>query len=128
MNEIQQLEHEIMEKVAKLNELRKNATPALVKNYEFATLEGKASLLDLFAGKTKLFAIHNMGDSCRYCTTWADGINAFLPYLEHEFAVVLLSLDPPERQRAFANSRGWRFRMASHGGSDYIREQSVADG
>jgi len=128
MNEIQQLENEIQEKVGRLNELRKNATPTLVNNYEFKTLDGKASLLDLFAGKTKLFAIHNMGQGCRYCTIWADGINAFLPHLESEFAVVLLSKDAPETQRAFANSRGWRFRMASHAGGDYIKEQSVTPG
>ena len=128
MTEIQQLEDEIFQKIGKLNELRKNSPPTPVKNYEFTTLEGKASLLDLFAGKTKLFVIHNMGQGCRYCTIWADGINAFLPHLESEFSVVLVSKDPPETQRTFANSRGWRFRTASHGGGDYIREQSVCDG
>lgn len=128
MNEIQKLEDEIQQKIARLNELRKSAPPATVKNYEFKTLDGRASLLDLFAGRTTLFAIHNMGQGCRYCTLWADGLNAFLPHLESEFAVVLLSRDPPETQRAFANGRGWRFRMASHGGGDYIREQSVVEG
>jgi predicted dithiol-disulfide oxidoreductase (DUF899 family) len=128
MNEIEKLEGEILEKIRQLDELRKKATPTPVKNYQFKTLEGKASLLDLFAGRTTLFAIHNMGQGCRYCTTWADGLNAFLPHLESEFAVVLLSKDPPEVQRAFANSRGWRFRMASHGGEGYILEQNVAEG
>lgn len=40
----------------------------------------------------------------------------------------LLSKDPPELQRRFANERGWRFRLASHGGGAYIREQTVVDG
>jgi predicted dithiol-disulfide oxidoreductase (DUF899 family) len=128
MTEIEQLQDEISTKIAKLNELQKNAAPTPVPNYEFQTLDGTVKLLDLFAGKTSLFAIHNMGQGCRYCTTWADGINAFLPHLESEFAVVLLSKDPPEVQRAFANARGWRFRMASHGGGAYIREQSVIAG
>jgi predicted dithiol-disulfide oxidoreductase (DUF899 family) len=128
MTEIEQLEDEIQKQIAKLHELRKTAKPKAVKNYQFKTLDGSASLLDLFAGKTKLFAIHNMGQGCRYCTLWADGINAFLPHLEDEFAVVLLSRDPPEVQRTFANSRGWRFRLASHGGGKYIREQSVHPG
>jgi predicted dithiol-disulfide oxidoreductase (DUF899 family) len=126
MNEIEQLEDEIQQKVVRLNELRKNAPPVLVKNYRFKTLDGQVSLLDLFAGKTTLFAIHNMGQACRYCTLWADGFNPFLPHLEHEFAVVLLSKDPPEVQRTFANSRGWRFRTASHGGGDYMTEQAVS--
>jgi len=128
MNEIEQLRSEISQKIARLNELQKNATPTPVPNYTFQTLDGSVTLLDLFAGKTKLFAIHNMGQGCRYCTTWADGFNAFLPHLESEFAVVLLSKDPPELQRTFANGRGWRFRTVSHGGGDYIREQSVAEG
>ena len=43
-------------------------------------------------------------------------------------AVVLLSKDPPEVQRKFAQSRNWNFRLASHGGGDYIREQTVMEG
>ena len=86
------------------------------------------SLLDLFADRTVLFAIHNMGQGCRYCTLWADGLNGFLPHLEDRFAVALLSRDPPDVQRRLANERGWRFRMASHQGGDYIREQSVVAG
>ena len=128
MNDIAQLEKEIAEKVKRLNELRKKAAPIPIDNYLFKTLDGQVALLELFAGKNKLFAIHNMGQGCRYCTLWADGINAFLPHLESEFAAVLLSKDPPEVQRTFANSRGWRFRMASHGGGDYIKEQSVTPG
>ena len=35
----------------------------------------------------------------------------------------------PEDMRAMANNRGWRFKLASHGGGPYIQEQSVsADG
>jgi predicted dithiol-disulfide oxidoreductase (DUF899 family) len=128
ISEIEQLQHDISQKVARLHELRKQAQPTPVRNYAFQTLEGSATLLDLFAGKSKLFAIHNMGQGCRYCMTWADGLNAFLPHLESGFAVVLFSKDPPATQRAFANARGWRFRMASHGGGDYIREQSVVPG
>ena len=128
MDEIEQLETEISEKITRLNELRKSVTPTLIPNYTFKTLEGSVTLLDLFAGKSRLFAIHNMGQGCRYCTVWADGINAFLPHLESEFSVALLSKDPPATQRAFANARGWRFRMASHGGGEYIREQTVTAG
>src|SRR5262245_42107320 len=128
MNDIEKLESEIAQKISELNALRKKATPATVKNYSFTTLEGAVSLLDLFANRCKRFAIHYMGQGCRYCTIWADGINAFLPHLESEFAVVLFSKDPPATQRTFANARGWRFRLASHGGGEYIREQSVVPG
>ena len=43
-------------------------------------------------------------------------------------SVFLVSKDAPDVQRTFANSRDWRFRLASHGGSDYIREQTVMEG
>ena len=69
-----------------------------------------------------------MGQGCRYCTLWADGFNGFLPHLESVMAVVLLSKDAPEVQRRFANERDWRFHLASHGGGDYIREQSALEG
>jgi predicted dithiol-disulfide oxidoreductase (DUF899 family) len=128
MPDIQQLQSEISEKIAQLNELLKQASPTPVKNYTFETLEGEVSLLELFAGKTTLLAIHNMGQGCRYCTLWADGFNAFVPHLENAAAVVLLSKDPPAVQRTFANARGWRFRMASHGGGEYMQEQSVIPG
>ena len=39
-----------------------------------------------------------------------------------------LSKDSPQVQRRFANSRAWHFRLASHGGGDYIREHGVLEG
>lgn len=96
--------------------------------YVFETLAGPVSLEQLFVGRDTLFAIHNMGVACRWCTLWADGLNAWLPHLEDRFAVALLSKDPPHVQQRFAHSRGWRFRMASHGGGAYIREQSALPG
>ena len=39
-----------------------------------------------------------------------------------------MSKDCPDLQREFANSRGWRFRLASHGGGEYMVEQSVLEG
>ncbi|MFN0010917.1 MAG: DUF899 family protein [Phycisphaerales bacterium] len=125
MDTIEQLEREIVERSTRLAALRKAATPTPVKDYAFTTLDGRVSLSGLFAGRDKLLVIHNMGQACRYCTLWADGFNAFLPHLEHACSVVLVSKDPPQTQRAFALSRGWRFRMASHGGGEYIKEQSA---
>jgi len=123
---IQSLEQEIMKMTEKLAGLKKAAPLLEVKNYPLRDLNGDTSLQELFAGKDKLFVIHNMGQGCRYCTLWADGLNGFLSHLENEFSVVLVSKDSPEWQRSFANSRGWRFRMASHGGGEYIQDQSVS--
>ena len=124
-SEIADLERQIFDLMAQLNELRKTSAGEEVTNYTFDTLTGETTLLDLFGDQDKLLAIHNMGQGCRYCTLWADGFNGFLPHLESALAVVLLSKDSPDVQRRFANSRGWRFRLASHGGGDYIAEQTV---
>lgn len=125
---ITDLEKQIAELTMTLNRARSKPAPVPVPNYRFQTLEGDVSLLDLFGGRDLLLAIHNMGQGCRYCTLWADGFNGLLPHLESALAVVLLSKDPPPLQRDFAGSRNWRFRLASHGGGDYIREQTVMEG
>jgi predicted dithiol-disulfide oxidoreductase (DUF899 family) len=125
---IQALEEQIGELTKQLAKLRKEAAPVEVPDYTLQTLTGPVTLSALFAGKDILFAIHNMGQGCRYCTLWADGLNGFLPHLEDRFSVVLLSKDAPELQQRFAHSRGWRYRMASHGGGAYAVEQTVTPG
>jgi predicted dithiol-disulfide oxidoreductase (DUF899 family) len=126
MNELQKAEKELFELTQKVNQLRKDTKPTPVKNYTFKTQEGETTLLQLFGDKEILFLIHNMGQGCRYCTLWADGMNGFVSHLESQFALALVSKDDPKLQRQFANSRGWRFKMASHGGGEYIKEQTVS--
>ena len=126
--QIAELEQQIGELITQLNALRRESPGEEVPDYRFATLDGEVGLADLFGDQGRLLVIHNMGQGCRYCTLWADGFNGLLPHLESALAVVLVSKDPPELQRRFASSRGWRFRLASHGGGDYIREQSVMEG
>lgn len=123
--EIQKLETQIGELTEKLAALRKSSSGQEIKNYQLKTMSGEVSLFDLFGGRNQLLAIHNMGQGCRYCTVWADGLNDLLPHLEDSMAVVLLSKDSPEAQRQFANSRGWKFRLASHGDSDYMNDQNL---
>jgi len=127
-SKISEIEFQIYELNKELNELRRNNEGPEVENYSFSTLDGKVSLLELFGDKDQLLVIHNMGQGCRYCTLWADGLNGFVPHLESTMSLVLVSKDAPEVQRRFANSRGWRFKLASHGGGDYIKEQTVMEG
>ena len=126
--DISNIEQQIFDLTVELNKLRKSNTGDEVRNYAFATINGETDLLSMFGDKERMLLIHNMGQGCRYCTLWADGFNGFLQHLESAMSVVLVSKDPPELQRQFANSRDWRFRLASHGGGDYIREQTVMDG
>jgi predicted dithiol-disulfide oxidoreductase (DUF899 family) len=126
--EISQLENQIFELTTELNKLRRSSTGDEIRNYTFATISGETDLLSMFGDKATLLLIHNMGQGCRYCTLWADGFNGFLKHLESVMSVFLVSKDPPELQRQFANSRDWRFRLASHGGGEYIREQTLTEG
>lgn len=127
-DEIAEIEKQLFELTGRLNELRKTKSGSKIGNYTFSTLDGDVTLLDMFGENDRLLVIHNMGQGCRYCTLWADGFNGFLPHLESVMSVVLVSKDSPDVQRSFANSRNWRFRLASHGGGDYIKEQSVVEG
>ena len=125
---ILELEMKIMEMTVELRQLQRELSGQVVSNYEFDTVDGKRMLSDLFAGQKKLLVIHNMGQACRYCTLWGDGINAYVSHLETAMSVVMLSKDAPGVQRKFANSRQWRIRMASHGGGAYMQEQVAAQG
>ena len=124
-DEIAEIEKQLFELTAKLNKLRKKSAGHEVRNYTLSTLDGDVTLLDMFGENDRLLVIHNMGQGCRYCTLWADGFNGFLPHLESAMSVVLVSKDSPTAQRKFANSRSWRFRLASHSGGEYIQEQTV---
>lgn len=127
-DDISGIEKQIFELTKKLNELRKSSPGNEVQNYPFSTQDGDTTLLDMFGEHDRLLLIHNMGQGCRYCTLWADGINGFLPHLESAMSVFLVSKDAPALQRSFANSRDWRFRLASHGGGAYANEQTVMEG
>ncbi|MBL4681471.1 MAG: DUF899 family protein [Pseudomonadales bacterium] len=128
MNELQQAEKDLFELTQRVAELRKDAPLVSVKNYVFEDTDGNVSLKALFGSNKILFLIHNMGQGCQHCTLWADGLNGFIPHIESEFALALVSKDNPDTQRRMANSRQWRFKMASHGGGEYISEQSVLKG
>ena len=123
MTEAETLELEIMQKAQQLATLRQAEGGIDVPDYTFDTGGGEIRLSSLFGDHERLLMIHNMGQGCRYCTLWADGINGVLHHLEDAMAVALTSKDTPEIQRQMALDRGWRFRTVSHGGGDYMTEQ-----
>jgi predicted dithiol-disulfide oxidoreductase (DUF899 family) len=112
----------ILEIRAEMRELQASIEPEQVEDCEFATTSGPVRLSQLFGDHDELILIHNMGTSCVYCTLWADGFNGVVDHLEDRAAFVLTSPDSPEDQRKFADGRGWRFRMVSHGGTSFARD------
>jgi len=105
-----------------LRELQSAVEPQVVQDYELAGWDGPVKLSQLFGDKNELFVIHNMGTGCVYCTLWADGFNGVYDHMADRAAFVLTSPNPPETQKQFAKSRGWRFPMASHQGSDFAKD------
>ena len=100
--EIAALESQIGELTSKLNQLRSQNEATEIRNYSFETINGPTTLLDLFGSQQQLLVIHNMGQGCRYCTLWADGLNGFVPHLESTMALVLVSKDINMRLKAKA--------------------------
>jgi predicted dithiol-disulfide oxidoreductase (DUF899 family) len=111
---------------AKMRALQATVEPHEVRDYELAGAAGPVRLSALFGAKRELFLIHNMGRSCPNCTMWADGFNGLYPHLADRGAFVVSSPDPPEVQKAFAASRGWRFPMVSHRGTSFAADMGYA--
>src|SRR5262245_32875208 len=95
--------------------LRRQELPwvRLDKTYEFDTDEGKASLKDLFRGRSQLLIYHFMFGpdykaGCPSCSAIADGFNGFAVHLAHHdvmlWAVSRAQLD---KLQAFKRRMGW---------------------
>ena len=117
-----QLRREIATIRKKMREVQAGVEPEEVADYQLATMQGTVRLSQLFAGKTDLILIHNMGTTCPNCTLWADGLNGIYHHLADRAAVVISSPDLPEVQQRFAASRGWKFPMVSHQGTTFAED------
>ena len=127
-DELQAIQQQIEELKAKLSEARRRRMPEPISDYRFAASTGeRVGLSDLFGDKDDLIVIHNMGTGCVYCTLWADGFVSMLPHLENRAAFVLVSPDEPARQRAFAESRGWPFRIVSAQGTTFTQDMGYSE-
>ena len=112
MADLQELEKQLYQLKLDIDKARKAQGPeTLAKPYTLNTPEGQKQLADLFGDKDELVLIHNMGESCSYCTMWADTLQSSLPYLRTRAQVVLVSPDDPNRQSEIAKERGWDFPM-----------------
>lgn len=105
-----------------MRKLQQAIEPQPVDDYRLATATNEVRLSQLFGDKDDLIVIHNMGTSCAYCTLWADGFNGVYQHLANRAAFVVTSPDSPDAQREFAEKRGWRFPMASHGGTSFAAD------
>ena len=110
----------------KMREVQSQVDPEEVKDYVFAATTGKRRLSELFDRHDTLLVIHNMGAGCSYCTLWADGFNGVYDHLRDRAAFVVISPDAPEKQRQFAEGRGWRFPMVSNAGTSFASDMGYS--
>lgn len=108
------LERQIMELKQQRTKLRQELKPEPVKDYELKRTDGSVvKLSELFGDKDEMILVHNMGQSCVYCTLWADGLNGLTDHLTDRAAFVLTSPDEPQTLKAFSEGRKWRYPVAS---------------
>jgi len=103
--------------------LRKQRAWEPFDDYILKDNEGRDVLLSsLFKDKDELLLIHNMGKSCVYCTLWADGFSSLTKALNDRVPFVLVSPNPPEIMKAFAESRCWEFTCLSAHNSSFTAD------
>jgi predicted dithiol-disulfide oxidoreductase (DUF899 family) len=101
------------------------------KDYRFDTVNGPATLKDLFGGRSQLLVYHFMFGpdyeaGCPSCSSIADGYNGVVPHLQgHDVAFWTVSRAPLAKLNVFKQRMGWSFPWASSGGSDFNADFSV---
>jgi predicted dithiol-disulfide oxidoreductase (DUF899 family) len=95
------------------------------KAYVFDGPDGKATLAELFAGRSQLLVYHFMmgpdwEEGCKSCSFVADHFDGAIPHLAaRDVSMVAISRAPLARIEAFQRRMGWRFRWLSSHGNDF---------
>jgi predicted dithiol-disulfide oxidoreductase (DUF899 family) len=111
------------------------------KDYSFDTEAGKATLKDLFGGRSQLMIYHFMFGpdykaGCPSCSSIADGYNGIFVHLQnHDIAFWTISRAPLEKLLSYRERMGWTFPWASAFATDfnvdfnvYFTEEQQRDG
>lgn len=106
--------------------------PVITKSYRFRDEEGaEVRLLDLFGDKDTLVTYFWMygpqrARPCPMCTNWLGAVNGNAADIKQRVALRILGRSSVERQRAFAQERGWRdLNFAQIVGDDYAKDLGV---
>ncbi|MEZ2444966.1 DUF899 domain-containing protein [Chitinophaga sp. RCC_12] len=102
------------------------------KAYSFDTDNGKASLADLFCGRSQLLIYHFMFGpeyeaGCPSCSSIADDFNGFAVHLaNHDVMLTAVSRAPLVKLQAYKQRMGWHFPWASSLESDFNYDFKVS--
>ena len=101
------------------------------KDYSFDTDIGRASLKDLFKGRSQLLVYHFMfgpdyKSGCPSCSAIADGFNGIATHLaSHDVMLWAVSRAPLAKLQTYKQRLGWTFPWASSFASDFNTDFSV---
>ena len=101
------------------------------KEYRFETDEGRATLADLFRGRSQLLIYHFMFGpdytaGCPSCSAIADGFNGCVVHLaNHDVTLSAVSRAPLAKLQAYKQRMGWTFPWASSFGGDFNDDFNV---
>src|SRR3990172_2329031 len=102
------------------------------KRYVFDGPDGKATLADLFQGRSQLIVYHFMlgpgwGGGCKSCSFWADGLDRIVVHLnQRDVSVVVVSRAPLAEIESFKKRMGWSFTWVSSHECDFNRDYHVS--
>jgi predicted dithiol-disulfide oxidoreductase (DUF899 family) len=106
-------------------ERRKLPWVKVEKPYVFETDAGKATLADLFEGRSQLIVYHFMygpdwEEGCPSCSFWADSFNGIVEHLKaRDVTMIAVSRAPYPALKKFQKRMGWSFNWVSSLGSDF---------
>ena len=112
---------------------RRQALPwvRIDKDYQLETDEGRASLSDLFKGRSQLLIYHFMFGpdykaGCPSCSAIADGFNGIAVHLaNHDVMLWAVSRAPLAKLQAYKRRLQWTFPWASSFDSDFNQDFNV---
>lgn len=102
------------------------------KNYVFDAPGGKATLADLFKGRSQLAVYHFMfgpdwQEGCPSCSFVSDHFDGMLPHLAaRDVTLAAVSRAPLAKLEAFKKRMGWRFTWVSSYGGDFNADFHVS--
>jgi predicted dithiol-disulfide oxidoreductase (DUF899 family) len=104
----------------------------VTENYVFDRPRGKATLAELFDGRSQLVVYHFMfgpdaNAGCRGCSFWADNFNGIVEHLRHrDVSLVAVSRAPLSKLTAFAARMGWTFEWVTAGDGKFNHDHGVS--
>ncbi len=122
-NQIQELSQKILAEKNELTKLKNALQPKQLDDFTFKNHKGgNTKLSEMFGSHKYLVVIHNMGQSCNYCTMWANGFEGVYKHFDDKAGFVLINHDTIESQKEFADKQGWTFPIYSASNNSFNKD------